>query len=337
MALSRAQASAGNSPVLTDVVQNYSIDKYTSFDEFVAPTFVNNGTKRGQIPIGDTEGLREEVSTHHQVGQKANKRGTGKREYVPYYLEAHTLKFARDNETDDELKNGGYDPDAEEMAMAEETALKLHIQKHRDLYTIVSTTTNYDSSVVNAAPTAWSSVTADPELDVRLLQREIFDLRGEVAKFGVLNWKAMSYLMQNGGIRAVLSSDRTRIPTKDDIRQIFELDQLLVTDLRYDDGRTGDDASTDLVWGSIMLLFNRPLNPSGSGSLKDVQFMRTIRPESWGGYTVSEEDLSQTHAPKGGYYIEYSVHQGYWSHELISMNDSTNKQSICAGIITGLY
>lgn len=335
MSFSRAQATAGNSDVLTDVLQNYSIDDWVSFDEFVAPTFINaGGVLHGQKPIGDTEALREEANTTHRVGEPAAKVGTRRMTYTPYQLGAHSLRFTRDNEEDSNLRVAGYDPDMMEMSRAKSTKLKLHIGKHRNLYTAVSTTGNYDSTVVNPVPTVWSSSASDPEVDVRTLQREIADLRGEWCKFGVINKKAFSYLMENGGIRAVLSDNRTRIPTLDDIRSIFDLDQLLVTDLRYDSGRTGDDESTDYVWGSIMLLFNRPLNPAKSGSLEQVQFMRTIRneDESW---EVFEEDLSSTLAPKGGYYWEYTVKQGYWSHELISLNASSD--SICAGILTGLY
>lgn len=334
MSFSRAQASANNREVLEALVSEYRLDQWAWFDNFVAPQLVNDGSLAGKIPLLFTEALRKELTSIHRIGEKAHSVNTDKIEYVNYELQPHSLRVEWDSEQAAKFKLGGFDPDRVEMSLIETVAFKLAVERHRALYTLVSTTGNYDSTCVDALTTPWSSDTSDPRTDVRDMRIAVRALRGFTPNCGVINDITLDYLSTHAGILAALSDNALRVPTVENIAKLFGLEQLFVTNAPYDNSQAGGTEDVNRIWGSTMLLFYKP--PRMSDNMIDSpQFARTIRNQIQGNYQIAVKAYDQDELPSGAFKRDTTVKDGYYKHVLISQNSSND--STCAGLITGLY
>lgn len=336
MPFSHAQATASNNPILSDVANSYSFDE-VYFNDFVAPDLINNGEISGQIPIWDTESRRAEVSDLHTDGKTSNIVELASPSYQSYYLEAFSLSFKQSEFEDRQMRQGGWNPEEVKMGRVRSLIKKLKISENIALYTLVGTSGNYDSSVVTAAGTAWSSDAADPISNIKnnIIAQEA--LRGFRPRYGVINSKTFDYLRHHVNVTSRLSSDKDKVASIEEIAMLAGLDSILVTDAKKDTSKPEGTAANTWIWGNTMVLFTRPENVTPA-ALQDGApiFAATIRSDNRS-YNVVTHDKSELSNIENGYYYVHEVKAGFRAQKFITVNDSSNLQPVAGGIITGLY
>jgi hypothetical protein len=338
MPYSAAEASASINPVLSDVANHFDSSIYTWFQDFVAPDIINNGALSGQIPIHDTEKLRKEVNSIHTPGQKPTKIDMGGKTYQSYDLVPHSLMTVQYGDEDKRIAQAGMDPEVDLMSRIDGLAMKLMIEEHVALYTLLGTSGNYDSSVVTAAGTAWTADAADPINNVKtnvIAQEDFFGFR---PRFGIINSKTFDSLRHHVNITSRLSSDKDKVASIDEIAMLFGLEKVLVTDAKRDSSKPDGTVSIAPIWGNTMVLFNRPDTVSMASLRSGAPvFAATIRNEARNLSVMTSENMKDLDPGNNGYYYEHVVKAGYYAPKFISVNDSSNLEPIAGGIITGLY
>jgi hypothetical protein len=336
MSFSHAESTASNNPVLTGIVSDYNLDFFTWFQDFAAPDLVNNGELSGKIPIRDTESIRKELNTVHIPGQTAPQVNNGRQTFQSYDLVPHSLEEPWSDDEAARIRQGGMDPDAELEARMEGLKLKLEINEHVDLASLLTTSGNYDSTCVTAASTAWSSAAADPIDKVEENQRAIITLRGIKPNRGLCNYKTWSYLRRHAQILAALGAQKDKVATPEEVANLFGLDEIRITNAMAESAHPDQTASVDYILGAYFVQFYMPPSLAQSAIGPNFQFARTIR-NAAKSYQVIEEASERLDPGIGKRGHIYTLKAGYYQAKMVSVISSSLVDSTCGGLITGCY
>jgi len=268
---SHAEATASQNPVLTELLNRYTLDDVTWFEDEIAPQLITQNIS-GQISVFGTDALRE-ADDDRPDGSESNRVSLDEIGFVSYNLPGKGLHFMELGSTNKKLLQGGFSVDDDRYFNMEHLKKSLRITKARNLYTIVSTAGNYVGSCVSAAPVAWSSADADIPNDIKLKKLAIKALRGVRANILVVNDIAFAHMETNAGLLSLLPSTVLGKATKAQLEALFGL-RIHVTDCIYDSSLPGATPAVGNIWGSIALVAY--VSPSTNSRAQGFTFMRTI-------------------------------------------------------------
>ena len=342
MSWSFQEATAGLSPVLQMAVTD-EMAKLSDpalgwvFDDFVAPDMINSGVTKGQIPWRDPEDNRAEQNTVHVVGKRAPRVDLSHPAYRDYTLQPHSLEFVQYDAEDRAIEQSGRSPGVELVKRTAAISKKLFLAKHTDLVTALTTTGNYPATCTGAVTAAWSSDSSTIVADSKAFRTAVRDIQGVVPNALLINDVAADHARHNAELIALISNNRTKVLTDEELMLLLDLDYLRITRAHYDTGRAGDAASASRILGAYAIYFYKPptTNPR---SLGEMEFMRTIRMSPpLIEHTIKSEPEKSPSKGSEGYYLNHIFKQGYWSHELITVDDVTTPATVGAYLATGLY
>lgn len=173
--------------------------------------------------------------------------------------------------TDEELEEGQYlYPELETMA-TRSLADRVQLGRERRTAALMTDVTVVTQNQTLAGTAQWSdSVNSDPYRNALTARRTIRAATGRRPNLAVIPYDVMEALKMNASLRNRLPDSNIQILTEDHIKQLFEVDRIVVPEVVQDLGATGQLAD---VWGrDVVFAYVNP-NPQG----EEMTFGVTLR------------------------------------------------------------
>lgn len=265
-------------PVLTELSTGFAAQGTIGTEIFQVVESTKEG---GIIPVFGKSAFRD-YNTKRAIRAASNRRNPDGRDELKFLMEEHDIEAAVDYREQDESV---FDEEQEE-ARNNKTILTLGLE--RTIAGIVTNPLNYagGNSEVLSGTDQWTDPTSRPDIQVKDAVETVRKKIGWRPRKMWISAEAYAALQVHDGIRALLKSDALKIPSLDDLRQLFQMEKILIGDPMT----ANDDDTFSDIWGNGFGLFAQ----MPAKNMKTPNF----------GYTVMKKgrkgDFSDTYTEGGG-------------------------------------
>jgi hypothetical protein len=208
---------------------------------------------------------------------------------------------------------------------------KLMIHMEDAMYTFVATTGSYASANKVTLANAWSGNGGDPIEDIRVGREAVFASSGQRPNALALNQQTLDYLKNHAAIvdrikfvgAGAAVGDQSAVVAA--IQRLFELDEIIVSDVLKHTSNEGATDATSKIWGATALLFLK----NGSQSLRQQSYGRTFMVNQ-----LSTKSLPRPELARGDLGAEEIESSWEWVHQGTML---TSSKFDAGYLISGVY
>ena len=136
-------------------------------------------------------------------------------------------------------------------------------KREKRIAAIATTAANFSGNTTTLSGTSqWSDAASDPIEDIQTARAAIWNGRGQTRVVGACSLEVFNTLARHAKVLDLLKYNRSGLAKREELAQIFGLDDILVGAAREDTANEGQTASYSRIWGKTFGVYRVAMRPS---------------------------------------------------------------------------